>query len=118
LGFPKVIHEEGYVMYRDPVPYHGALVTNPPFSGDNIERILRFAAEGNKGRPFFILIPQYVATKAYFLSWKWRGRNQILFAGPQSEAYVFEAPASLPSRAAAAAQEAAATKLSNACKLR
>lgn len=42
------------------------MVTNPPFSGDNMERALAFAAKC--GKPWALLLPDFVARKAYFSS--------------------------------------------------
>lgn len=53
---------------RDAVPHHDVLVTNPPYSGNHKERCLEFAVDQlrERGRPFFLLMPNYVATKDYF----------------------------------------------------
>jgi hypothetical protein len=68
LGFTNVINrnEDFYdVLKRGAIPDHDVLVTNPPFSGDHMERTLRFALDN--GKPFFLLLPQFVAKKAYYL---------------------------------------------------
>ncbi|EFJ51651.1 hypothetical protein VOLCADRAFT_120421 [Volvox carteri f. nagariensis] len=46
------------------VPPYDILVTNPPYSADHKERILEFCLRS--GKPWALLLPNYVATKAYF----------------------------------------------------
>ncbi len=66
------IQHEKRDFYRDirqnTVPQYDILVTNPPYSGDHKERCLDFAVGQLKryGRPFFVLMPNYVAIKEYF----------------------------------------------------
>mmetsp|Transcript_21990 Transcript_21990/g.53220 ORF Transcript_21990/g.53220 Transcript_21990/m.53220 type:complete len:392 (+) Transcript_21990:92-1267(+) len=50
------------------VPDYDILITNPPYSGNHKERCLDFAVGQLKkyGRPFFLLMPNYVAMKEYF----------------------------------------------------
>ncbi|KAL9190980.1 hypothetical protein ACHAXT_000686 [Thalassiosira profunda] len=70
-GSISIAHEKRD-FYRDmqqkSIPQHDILVTNPPYSGDHKERCLQFAVDQLKtrGRPFFLLMPNYVATKDYF----------------------------------------------------
>jgi hypothetical protein len=45
-------------------PSFDVLVTNPPFSADHLERIVKFAFESNK--PFALLMPAFVADKPWF----------------------------------------------------
>ena len=40
------------------------LLTNPPYSGDHVEKLVSFLAECNK--PWMMLVPTYVAKKSYF----------------------------------------------------
>eukprot|EP01135_Chromosphaera_perkinsii_P001451 Nk52_evm1s172 gene=Nk52_evmTU1s172 len=70
LGFPCVYNrnEDFYEAIRmGTCPEYDVLVTNPPFSGDNIERLMRFCAE--QGKPFLILMPQYVSRKWFYVDW-------------------------------------------------
>ena len=46
------------------VPKYDVLVTNPPYSGDHMERLLRFARESQK--PFLLLLPTFVAAEKYY----------------------------------------------------
>lgn len=45
-------------------PPHDVLVTNPPYSGDHKKRCLEYCRAS--GKPWFLLIPNYVATKDYY----------------------------------------------------
>ena len=59
-GFPRVHNhnEDCYAtIAAGRVPKHDVLVTNPPYSGDHVERLLRFARENAK--PFLLLLPDY-----------------------------------------------------------
>lgn len=50
------------------VPQYDVLVTNPPYSSNHKERCLDYAVQQLKqyGRPYFILMPNYVAMKEYY----------------------------------------------------
>ena len=71
LGFQDVVHE-CRDFYKDiesgMIPDHDVLVTNPPYSSDHKERCLDFAMEAlkTKDRPFFVLLPNYVAAREYY----------------------------------------------------
>jgi hypothetical protein len=72
ISTPIQIQHKKRDFYRDirknTVPQYDILVTNPPYSGDHKERCLDFAVGQLKryGRPFFVLMPNYVAIKEYF----------------------------------------------------
>ncbi|KAG2453624.1 hypothetical protein HYH02_001839 [Chlamydomonas schloesseri] len=114
LGFESVHNRnEDFYAVRDTkrTPEFDVLVTNPPFSGDHIEATFEFAIAS--GRPFFILVPQYVSRKAFYLEWLNNGCAPGLpppvFVGPKHEPYVFLAPDRADVRAARApGQEPAA----------
>jgi hypothetical protein len=66
-GFPRVHNknEDFYaVVDSGNTPEYDALVTNPPYSEDHIERILRFCV--GSGKPWFLLVPNYVYVNAYY----------------------------------------------------
>lgn len=46
------------------VPDYDILITNPPYSGDHKEKIIKFCVESR--RPWALLMPNYVYNKAYF----------------------------------------------------
>lgn len=67
LGFPKVEHhnQDFYEVIRNNrQPQHDVLVTNPPYSGDHKKRCLEYCKAS--GKPWFLLVPNYVATKDYY----------------------------------------------------
>ena len=66
LGFENVYNqpEDFYQVIQDGcVPQHDVLVTNPPYSGDHFERLLKFCSENNK--PALLLIPDHLSKKKY-----------------------------------------------------
>ena len=66
-GFPNV-HNKNEDFYAcaaaGRTPEYDVLVTNPPYSEDHIERIVRFCVE--KQKPWFLLVPNYVYVNPYF----------------------------------------------------
>ena len=67
LGFPRVhnVNEDCYAVWRDgPLPAHNVVVTNPPYSGEHPESLLRFL-RGN-GKPWLALMPNWVVSRPYF----------------------------------------------------
>ncbi|PNH10568.1 hypothetical protein TSOC_002695 [Tetrabaena socialis] len=67
LGITKFIHRNRDFyddVKKGALPSYDILVTNPPYSGDHKERILEFCLRS--GKPWCLLMPNYVATKAYF----------------------------------------------------
>ena len=71
LGFSNVIHE-CRDFYKDienhSIPQHDTFVSNPPYSDHHKEKCLEFALEQlrTKDRPFFALMPNYVAAREYY----------------------------------------------------
>jgi hypothetical protein len=66
-GFPAVYNknEDFYRMIEEGrTPEYDVLVTNPPFSGDHVEKMFRFCV--NSGKPFLCLVPNYVYTKPFY----------------------------------------------------
>ncbi|KAG2423695.1 hypothetical protein HXX76_015085 [Chlamydomonas incerta] len=66
-GFTNFIHRKRD-FYADvesgQLPEYDIMVTNPPYSADHKERILDFCLRS--GKPWALLLPNYVATKAYY----------------------------------------------------
>ncbi len=100
LGFTNVYNrnEDFYaVVAAGRVPDFDVLVTNPPFSGDHMERIVRWA-EGC-GRPWLLLMPDFVANKPYYHAFRHRCTSasaKPVYLGPTRQAYVFAAPLHTP----------------------
>eukprot|EP00435_Cladocopium_sp_Y103_P038152 s3009_g10.t1 len=67
LGFPQVYNkcEDFYAVVREGrVPEHDVLLTNPPYSGDHVEQLLRFCR--SNGKPFLLLMPNYFCAKDFY----------------------------------------------------
>jgi len=67
LGFHNVRNEneDFYQCIKNKtVADFDALVTNPPYSGIHVEKLLSFVAKSRK--PFLLLLPHYVYTKDYY----------------------------------------------------
>jgi hypothetical protein len=68
-------------------PQYDILVTNPPYSGDHKERCLEYVVDQlkNNQRPFFLLMPNYVASKEYFRKIVLEEKIQVVFITPSSK---------------------------------
>jgi hypothetical protein len=67
LGFSNVTNEneDFYKNVEDgKIPSHDVLLTNPPYSGIHLEKLLAFGAKNRK--PFLLLLPHFVYTKDYY----------------------------------------------------
>ncbi|KAL7475083.1 hypothetical protein ACHAW6_001014 [Cyclotella cf. meneghiniana] len=84
------IQHEKRDFYKDirhnKIPRYDILVTNPPYSGNHKERCLEFAVRQLKshGRPFFLLMPNYVASKEYFRKVVLEENIQAVYVVPSS----------------------------------
>ena len=68
LGFKNVYNkcEDFYVKFEaDEIPEHDILITNPPYSGDHMERIIRFCSKANKPVPWLVLMPHFVSVSKH-----------------------------------------------------
>ncbi|KAL3801813.1 hypothetical protein HJC23_001209 [Cyclotella cryptica] len=93
------IQHEKRDFYKDirqnKIPQHDILVTNPPYSGNHKERCLEFAVKQLKShdRPFFLLMPNYVASKEYFRKVVLEESVQTVFVAPSSsQPYEYDHP--------------------------
>jgi len=67
FGFSQVYNrnENFYeVVAEDRMPPYDVLLTNPPYSDEHIPQIFRICARS--GKPWMILVPNYVYTKGYY----------------------------------------------------
>eukprot|EP00928_Gymnodinium_smaydae_P056759 TRINITY_DN40087_c0_g1_i1.p1 TRINITY_DN40087_c0_g1~~TRINITY_DN40087_c0_g1_i1.p1 ORF type:complete len:453 (+),score=64.08 TRINITY_DN40087_c0_g1_i1:53-1411(+) len=67
IGFTNVYNkcEDFYEVARQKrEPPHDVVVTNPPYSGDHVEKLLRWCR--SNGRPFLLLMPNYFCFKPYY----------------------------------------------------
>ena len=60
LGFAKVLNRN-IDCYSTPPPPHDVLVTNPPYSGDHLDKIVHICAQRDES--FALLVPTYVIGK-------------------------------------------------------
>ncbi|CAK9018278.1 Uncharacterized protein SCF082_LOCUS14012 [Durusdinium trenchii] len=93
LGFDHVYNkcEDFYAMVaRDALPEFDVLLTNPPFSGDHMERLVGFATTHPKalGKPFMLLMPNFVYTKPFFAA----ASQKISFLVRPMQRYAFVPP--------------------------
>jgi len=51
-------------MAAGSTPPYDVLLTNPPYSGDHMEKLLRFCI--GEGRPWLLLLPNFTVTKAWY----------------------------------------------------
>lgn len=75
LGYPNVYNkkEDAYVTWdvadaTQPYPSSDVFITNPPYSGDHPEKLIRHLTEHKVAskRPWCLLMPQYVHKKDYY----------------------------------------------------
>ncbi|EED91738.1 predicted protein [Thalassiosira pseudonana CCMP1335] len=91
LGYDRVINEnfDFYKRVEDnTIPEHDVLLTNPPYSGDHIERLLKFVTTVND-KPFCLLMPNWVARKKEYKSII--GKTNLFYVSP-IEVYTYAMP--------------------------
>ena len=66
------------------IPLYDVLLTNPPYSGQHIERLLSFCVSSSK--PWAILVPSWVYAKPYFKD------ENVFFLIPKRGRYAYVAP--------------------------
>lgn len=96
LGFNNVYNEKEDFYSKTSHPEYDVLVTNPPYSYDNIEKLLRFTY--SSGKPFLLLVPNYVYAKDYYIritkEYEMKGPdNNIFFVVPRTR-YLYTTPKS------------------------
>ena len=71
LGFSNVSNrkEDCYAVWASPsTPKFDVLVTNPPYSDDHIEKLIRYITSSSFGnRPWFLLLPQWAHKKNFYV---------------------------------------------------
>lgn len=87
-------NEDFYKIVQDnKQPVYDVLVTNPPYSGEHKRRCLEYCK--GSGKPWFLLIPNYVATKDYFkrsvLGAASDGSGEPFYVVPKAK-YLFDHP--------------------------
>ena len=72
LGYHNVynVKEDFYERIKNnSTPPFDVLITNPPYSSDHVDKLIKFTKDitlKGKGKPFFLLLPNYVYTKAFY----------------------------------------------------
>ena len=97
IGFPNVYHEreDFYASCCDMAaddprrPVFDILVTNPPYSGDHVERIVTFCFEEQARRngrlAWFLLMPNWVYMKEWYVELCNRFGRKPFFVSPQEQ---------------------------------
>lgn len=92
LGYTNVYNrkEDFYqVQAAGKVPDYDVLMTNPPYSQDHMEKLVRFCTQSRK--PFALLVPNYVYTKDYYQ--RIPGTSQIFYITPSNgRRYLYTTP--------------------------
>jgi hypothetical protein len=97
LGFDQVynVKEDCYQVWKSgqTTPQFDVLVTNPPYSGDHMERLLQqlFQSSSFHNRPWLLLLPNWVHKKDYYKQHTATRRCQPFYLVPQKR-YVYEPP--------------------------
>jgi hypothetical protein len=96
LGFGNVYNEKEDFYSKESHPEYDVLVTNPPYSYDNIEKLLQFSY--SSGKPFLILVPNYVYAKDYYIRMtkeyaRSSSSNNMFFIVPRNR-YLYTTPKS------------------------
>lgn len=95
LGFPSVHNkkEDCYQVWAsDSYPTCDVFLTNPPYSGDHIEKLVEHITSPKmSNRPWFLLMPDWVHKKDYFLSAMKRKQVQPFYLVPKKR-YVYLPP--------------------------
>lgn len=95
IGFLTVYNkrEDFYAKQKaNDIPNYDVLITNPPYSGDHIDKLLHFCFASNK--PWFLLLPNYVYTKDYFLKkmMAMKLASDFLFFVSPKKRYLYSTP--------------------------
>ena len=91
LGFTRVKNENKDAYRKRRWKHYDVLLTNPPYSGDHLERMTERLLEDE--RPFALLLPNWVVKKPYWKTMEQRRRPFYLV--PAKKRYRFEPPAGL-----------------------
>jgi hypothetical protein len=80
LGFANVTNSNRDFyddISKGHTPSYDVLVTNPPYSGVHMEKLLQFCAD-NAPKPYMLLLPHFVYTKDYYQRVFQAGREEVL----------------------------------------
>ncbi|CAE7193508.1 unnamed protein product, partial [Symbiodinium necroappetens] len=91
------VNEEGRV------PKHDVLLTNPPYSGEHVEYLLRFCRSNAK--PFLLLMPNYFCSKDFYDDALGGTSQSVLYLCPRKR-YFYWTPKGLRTRSKVQSQHA------------
>ena len=96
LGFENIQHfkRDFYAdVSKRRVPQHHTLITNPPYSDTHKEKCLQFCVDQfrSKRRPFFLLMPNYVAARSYYRRILGEELKDVAYYVPSSQ-YEYDHP--------------------------
>lgn len=93
IGFKTVhnVKEDFYLAHAENrLPQYDVLVTNPPYSGTNMERLLRICVDS--GKPWLLLMPNYVYTKDYYAEVVRPCSAPVFYVVPNRGRYLYTTP--------------------------
>jgi len=93
LGFHNVYNrkEDFYErVAKQLTPSFDVLVTNPPYSGEHVSRLLEFCNSSEK--PWFVLVPSYCYTKPYYAEHLLVGSKKRMFYIAPKRRYLYLTP--------------------------
>merc|ERR1712194_285551 len=108
VGFDDVYNrnEDFYATVRKGrVPPHDVVVTNPPYSGDHVEKLLKWCR--SNGKPFLILMPTYFCKKPYYEEALGGAASSLLYLFPRKR-YMYWTPKGLRNKDKVQSQHAGA----------
>ena len=88
LGFSNVINRN-VDFYQKPLMEFDVIVTNPPYSGDHPDRLMRFCR--TSGKPWLLLVPNWVYTKPYYITQTASLSQKPFYIAPKKR-YVYATP--------------------------
>ena len=91
LGFPNMIHKNKdfyKLIAKNKIPEHAVFMTNPPYSEDHIERLLRYLSNSAHAKFFCLLMPNWVARKKDYKSLL---TKDVFYLSPITP-YIYEMP--------------------------
>ena len=90
LGFPKVYNQprDFYeAISSGDIPEHDVLVTNPPYSGDHLDKLLLFLQDNNHPKPFLLLLPTAFGGKPAYQKATCLQKDMVFMTPPERYHY-------------------------------
>jgi len=99
LGYNNVYNkkEDCYAVWEsNNEPQYDVFITNPPYSEDHIEKLMRHVSSPSFGsKPWLLLMPQYVHKKEYYINATTKNRTRPInpFYIVPKKRYIYKPPA-------------------------